>query len=263
MTSSQSLERGLAILDRVASGPAAMGVRDIARATGWSPSIVQRLVNSLNAAGYLEQEPETKRYRLGYRALVLGAAVRRDDRLIMTAVEELEQLATDHRLNGYLGAIRNNSVVYLESIQSSGPIQVRTVPGATTNAHSTALGKALLAELPDERVTAIVGSAPFQRLTSRTITTAEALAVDLQMVRSRGYAIADQENIDQILSVGAVIRDARGDAVAAISVAYLAVERPPRDLDAIAQLVIAAAGRCSRALGFSGRARTQPLEVVR
>lgn len=263
MNGNQSLERGLAILDLAAVGPAALGVREIARGLAISPSIVQRLVTTLVAGGYLEQEIETRRYRLGFRALVLGAAVRRDDRLLSVATEELEKLARDHRLNGYLGVVRGKDVIYLESIQSSGPISVRTVPGERANAHSTAMGKALLAELSPDQIFEIVGRAPYPSFTKHTITTSKPLLAELKKTKERGYALANQENIDQVLSVGAIIRDAQSHPIAALSVAYLSSERPARSLGQVADLVIAAANRCSRALGFLGEYTAAAKERVR
>lgn len=252
MTGNQSLQRGLAILDRMAALPAPQGVREIAVALKLSPSIVQRLINTLAAAGYVERDPATRRYSLGHRALVIGAAIRRDDRLLDVAAAELAILADAHRLNGYLGAIKAGEIVYLESVQSSGPIAVKSPPGAKAPAHSTALGKALLAELDPGAVAAIVGPAPYRAFTPRTIVATDALAAELALTRKRGYAIADRENIEQVVSVGAVVRDAKGKAVAALSVAYLATEKPARAVKSVARLVVAAAARCSEALGYSG-----------
>ena len=122
MISNQSLQRGLAILDLLDRAPSPLGIRELARLMELSPTIVQRLINTLVVGGYVEQVAETRRYKLGYRAMQLGGAMITEDRLISLAAKELQQLADSHLLNGYLGALRNNRVVYLHSAQSSGPV---------------------------------------------------------------------------------------------------------------------------------------------
>ena len=71
---SQSLERGLDILEMIEAESGDIGVRELARRVGLSPTIVQRLVSSLSARGYIEKNPETARYRLGHRSMILGAS---------------------------------------------------------------------------------------------------------------------------------------------------------------------------------------------
>jgi DNA-binding IclR family transcriptional regulator len=252
MSTNQSLDRGLAILTLLDGQTAAMGIREIARALDLSPTIVQRLANTLMQADFLEQVAETRRYRLGYRAVLLGSLMRREDPLLATSTAELNRLAETHRLNGYLGALREGGLLYLNSVQSSGPITVRTTPGSRAHAHSTAMGKALLAELAPEAAAAVLGAPPFPRLTDATITDPERLADELAAVRRRGYALAREENLPGVISIGAVIRDMSDRAVAAISVAFLASEHPEADWPAIAQLVLEATHRCSRALGHAG-----------
>ena len=148
MISNQSLQRGLTILDLLDRAPAPLGIRELARLMELSPTIVQRLTNTLVVAGYVEQVAETRRYKLGYRAMQLGGAMVTEDRLISLAAKELQQLADNHQLNGYLGALRNDRVVYLHSVQSSGPVVVRVAAGSQVNPHSTALGKVRRGALP-------------------------------------------------------------------------------------------------------------------
>lgn len=252
MLSNQSLQRGLAILDLLDHASAPMGIREIAREMSLSPTIVQRLTNSLVAAGYVEQVAETRRYKLGYRAVQLGRGAITEDGMISLAARELQQLAEAHQLNGYLGALRNNRVVYLHSVQSSGPVVVRVSAGSEVNPHSTALGKILLAQLGVADVRAVVGKPTYAQYTPRTITQWSALSAELEVTRRRGYAVSREENIAGIVSFGAVIRNADGEPVSALSVACLAAEEAR--WPALIQLVLDAAHRCSVSLGYRGAA---------
>lgn len=259
MLSNQSLQRGLAILDLLDRATAPLGIREIARSMELSPTIIQRLTNSLLAAGYVEQVAETKRYKLGYRAIQLGGAMITEDRLISLAAKELQQLADNHLLNGYLGALRNSRVVYLHSVQSSGPVVVRIAVGSHVNPHSTALGKILMAQLPVSEVRSLVGKPPYEQFTPRTITQWSALTAELEVARRRGFAISREENISGIISFGAIIRNADGDPVSALSAACLAVEEAR--WPAIIQLVLDAAQRCSVSLGYRGSAIKIPNQI--
>ncbi|MFT3817213.1 MAG: IclR family transcriptional regulator [Rubrivivax sp.] len=251
MSTNQSLSRGLALLDAVNDSAQPLGVREVARLLQISPSIAQRLANTLMEAGYLQQVPETRKYRLGYRALALGSSMVRSDALYASAAQELGFLAEHHQLNGYLGVVQQDAVVYLHTVQSHGAIAIRAEAGQRLSPHATALGKALLAELPSDRAAAVLGPAPYAARTRQTITSARAFQRELEETRQRGYSIADEENDVGVVSIGTCIRNKDGIVVAAISVAFLKAQRGPKEWPAIAGMVVAAGRRCSGALGHA------------
>lgn len=239
------------MLDAIDVSAEPMGIRELARALDISPSIAQRLANTLIEAGYLQQVVETRRYRLGYRALAIGSSMVRSDALYVNAAAELKLLADHRQLNGYLGVVQQNSVVYLHTVQSSGAIAIRAEAGSRVLAHSTAMGKALVAEMSTEEARTVLGPAPYAARTAKTITDAEALALELEITRKRGYAISDEENEVGVVSIGAVIRNSRAAAIAAISVAFLAAQHGKKEWSALADLLVRAAAKCSGALGYS------------
>jgi len=251
MSTNQSLSRGLALLDTINDSAQPLGIREIGRLLDISPSIAQRLANTLVEAGYLQQVVETRKYRLGVRALALGGAMVRSDALYVSASQELGFLAEHHQLNGYLGVVQQDAVVYLHTVQSHGAIAIRAEAGQRVSPHATAMGKALLAELQAERAAAILGSAPYLARTEHTLTSLPALQKELEGVRKRGYAIADEENNLGVVSIGAPVRNKDGLVVAAISVAFLKAQRGPKEWPEIAELVLRASQRCSASLGYA------------
>jgi DNA-binding IclR family transcriptional regulator len=254
MSGNQSLDRGLAILDLLDRTAEPIGIREMARALKLSPTIVQRLANTLSQSGFIEQVLETRRYRLGYRAMLLGGAMKSEDRLLTAVNKELQILADKHLLNGYLGVLRDNKVVYLHTVQSSGPVVVRIAVGSQVNAHSTALGKVLLAQLDTAAVKAVLGRAPYVAFTPNTLTQWSALSEELATIRRNGFAISREENINSVVSFAAIVRDASGKSVAALSAACLSNDRPKAEWPQLIRLVIDAAHRCSTALGYRGAA---------
>jgi len=244
----QSVARALKILRTMAEAQDTLGVRELARAIKVSPSIAQRLLSTLADHGFAEQEP-SRRYRVGAQAFAVGNAYLSAHALARAALAELRELADIHRLNSYLGVLRGREVVYLLALQSSGPIAIRSSPGELTRLHTTALGKSLLAQMSDEDAGRLLGPQPFERATARSRTRLAPLLAELQDVRRNGYAVSDEENLVGIYAIGAVVRDATGETVAAISGALPRHEVNRANLPKFCKLVRDAADRISARLG--------------
>lgn len=253
MAGSQSLERGLDILELLDKSPTPLGVREIARRLGLSATIVQRLVNTLAEFSYVVQDAETKRYGIGYRALGLGWSMLHKDRLISVAHPHLERLAAEHQLNAYLGKLRGNRVIYLLAIQSAGPIAIRSTPGSQAYLHSTALGKVLLAGLSPEAARALLGSEPLPQLTPDTVTDIERLMEQVEQVRRTGVSLVESENIAGVTSVGAPIRNHGGEVVAALSVAYAHWSDAGLTVETATALTVDCVRQISQEMGYSGQ----------
>lgn len=256
----QSVSRALGILNLLAGVAEPLGVREIARRMRLPPSNIQRLVKTLAKDGYLEQTDATLRYTIGYRAFQVGSSFVAHNSLFSAVMPELYTLADNH-ITGFLGVLRDRSVVYLATVQSEGPIAITHRPGSQTHLHSTAMGKALLAEMPDDEVRRLLGEGPLPRLTSRTKVSPSSLLSELRNIRSAGFATSDEENRQGFFSAGVVVRDARGGAVAVISGAVPTAMLKAQDRTRICRLVVAAARNASRKLGAANLGR--PARMLR
>jgi IclR family transcriptional regulator, KDG regulon repressor len=246
---SQSLERGLDILEMIEAESGDIGVRELARRLELSPTIVQRLVSSLAVRGYIEKNLETSRYRLGHRSMILGASGERGVDYAATARRELDRLAHEHHLNGFVAVLRGGRAIYLLAVQAESPVAIRVSLGSEMPLHSTAAGKVLLASLNDADARKLLGHRKLAAITPHTITDPTALIASLAKVRRQGYATVVEENIPGVLSVGAPITDRGGNVVAALSVAFPKYLESGLTLQGSIPLVTAAALRISRALG--------------
>jgi DNA-binding IclR family transcriptional regulator len=244
----QSVTRAIDILNLLAEADEPLGVREIARRFDIPPSNVQRLVKTLAKAGFLEQSGDTLRYSIGYRAFQVGNAFVEQSSLYSAVMPELYSLARDH-ITGFLGVLRDRSVVYLSTVQSEGPIAITHRPGSRTHLHSTAMGKALLAEMADDAIRVLLGSKPLLQLTPRTKVSLPQLMKDIELIRKLGYATSEEENRQGFFSVGAVVRDVSNKAIAVISGAVPAAIMKAADRATISQQVLEAAQRASRKLG--------------
>jgi len=253
---SQSLERGLDILEMIEAEHGDIGVRELARRLELSPTIVQRLVSSLAVRGYIEKNAETSRYRLGHRSMILGASGERGVDYLATARRELDRLAQEHHLNGFVSVLRSGRAIYLLAVQADG-LAIRVSIGSEMPLHSTAAGKVLLASLDDGAARKLLGHRKLLAITPHTITDAAALIASLAKVRHQGFATVVEENIPGVLSVGAPITDRAGSVVAALSVAFPKYLESGLTLQGSIPLVTAAALRISRTLG-AGEVGTPP-----
>ena len=246
---SQSLERGLDILEMIEAEGAELGVRELARRAELSPTIVQRLISSLAWRGYVEKNGETLRYRLGHRSLSLGASSERAFDYAVTARRELELLAREHHLNGFVSVLRGGRAIYVLAVQADGPVAIKVSPGSEMPLHSTAAGKVLLAAQSDGEARKFLGAGRLAAITPHTVTDPAAVVAALAKVRKQGFATVSEENIRGVLSVGAPIRDRDGKVLAALSVAFPKYLDSAVTLQSITPLVVAAAQRISRAVG--------------
>ncbi|HEY8645985.1 MAG TPA: IclR family transcriptional regulator [Gaiellaceae bacterium] len=220
---SQSLERGLAILSSFDSHRPLIGVSEIARELELSRSTAHRYVSTLANLGYLQQDVTSKRYRLGPRVLDLGFSAMNSMDLLEISAPHLRQLSdeTQHTVN--LAILDGADVVYIERCRTTRPgqreIDLNLHVGARLPAYCTAMGKAILAFLPEKRLREIVKRIDFAPRGPNTLTDATALRRDLERVRSDGIAVNDEELAYGLRSIAAPVHSHPGDVVAAINLA--------------------------------------------
>jgi DNA-binding IclR family transcriptional regulator len=248
---SQTVSRALCVLELLGQ-KGEMGVRDIARNLGVAPSIAQRLVNALAGAGFVEKTAESSKWKIGYKAFQVGSAFLSNIDLNAATSEELYFLANEKQVNSFVGVLRDRSVVYLATVQSGGVIAITNAPGSRTYLHSTALGKALLAARTDDEIARLLGPPPYKQLTKKTKRSLAAILKDVKECRRLGYSISDEENIENVFAVGAPIRNASGQTIAALSGAVPRQKLSAKTINELCLMVRDAAARASRRLGAPG-----------
>src|SRR5580765_8203547 len=162
---SQSLARGLAILSSFHSERPLIGVSELSRGLDLSRSTVHRYVATLAKLGYLQQDPESKRYRLGPKVLDLGFSALNSMDLLEIAAPHLRRLADETQRTVNLAILDGTDVVYIERYRTARPgqqeIDLNLHVGARLPAYCTAMGKAILAFMPADRVEEIIEQIEF------------------------------------------------------------------------------------------------------
>jgi DNA-binding IclR family transcriptional regulator len=167
----------------------------------------------------VEQDSVTDKYRLGLRLVELGASVLRDLDLVDRARPYLERLASETGETVNLSVLQGAEALFVDKISSQRFLRTVTHVGARFPLHCTGVGKAMMAHLRDDKLEALLASEPLDRHTPATIVDPEKLKVHLNLVRTRGYAIDDEEFIAGVRCVAAPILGPDGYALGAISVA--------------------------------------------
>jgi IclR family pca regulon transcriptional regulator len=254
-SSSQSLERGLAILSAFKPSTPELGITDLARTLGLSRSTSHRYVATLARLGYLNQNLSTRKYRLGPRVLDLGLAAVNSMELRQVSAPHLQALAdeTGHTVN--MAILDGSDIVYIERCRTSQPgqreIDLNLHVGSRLPAYCTSMGKVLLAHLPPERLTEVLDEIEFVDRGPNTITTRAELAAELQRVRSRDIAVNNEELAYGLRSIAVPVWGQGGEVVAAINMAVHRSAASIEDLvDRLSPKMLRAAAGISALLGY-------------
>lgn len=211
------LDRALDLLEALAAAPGPLGVTEAARQVGASKSAAFRVLSNLERRGYVGKDLVTARYVLGTRLAFLGERSLETLDLRQLARPSMEALHRQFGETVNLGVLVGAEVVYIDMMESDHGLRMAARVGARDRAHSTALGKAMLAYLVPERQK-IVLSRPLAQLTARTITDADDVRAELALVRARGLAEDNGENEIGARCVAAPIFDHGGAVIGAISI---------------------------------------------
>jgi DNA-binding IclR family transcriptional regulator len=249
MARQSTVERALALLQYLARHSGEHGVRALAIALHLSPSTTYRLLETLEARGFVHQNRQTDRYSIGVAAVQLGIAALGALDLSAVAPPYLRDLVTATGESAFLAVLDDTEVVYLLKEEGRHAIRTTARLGSRRPLHCTGLGKALLAALPDVDAAALLARAGMPAWTAHTITDPAVLLAQLAEVRARGYA-TDREEVEEGLAcVAAPIRDYRGATIAAISMAGPVARVLPRE-ELFGRQVAATARQISTALGY-------------
>lgn len=249
---SQSLERGLAILGCFTPSRAVLGIADIADDLGMSRSTTHRYVITLVALGYLEQGASRK-YRLGLRVTDLGMSALNSTGLREHAHPYLEELRQRTSYTASLAVLDGSEILYVDRVRTfrRGHADLDLHPGSRLPAHSTAMGKLLLANLPEADQRELLADMKLAKRGPHTITGKRALREELEQVQMAGFAVNDQEFAPGLYAIAAPVRNEAREVVAATAISAqsstIALEEM---VDALGPHLISSADRISARLGY-------------
>lgn len=231
----------MTVLQTIADAPRGIDIAHLIKATPYPRGTVYRLVSALVAEGLVIQRRDDGTYRLGPRLIQLASKTWENSDLRTVARDSLIMLrdATDEVV--HLAVPSSNMMVYIDKIEGSNTVQMKTSIGGQVEVHSTSVGKAWLSGLTEDRLSQVLAELTLKRHTENTFTEPDALRKELTRSRSQGYAEDNEENEPHIRCVGSPIFNRSGEPIGAISISVPVYRLDPRRHAHITSLVLRAA----------------------
>ncbi|WP_163269437.1 IclR family transcriptional regulator [Chelativorans alearense] len=245
----QSLERGAAILDAVAGSPDGLGLTEISGRVGLHTSTAFHLVKTLVGLGFLSQDGDGKKYRIGTRLFGLASGASRERTLLNFGLPVLEQLSALTGETSHLAVRERADVIVVARTEGAGLLQLSERVGITRPMHATALGKVLLAYMPEKERDELIKALPLNRITENTITDPGKLRREMEIVRSEGIAHDRAEFDPDLRCIAMPVWDFTGRCAAAIGLSGPAWRMTPDVIGKRVPKLEEAAQQLSRALG--------------
>ena len=243
-----SLRKGLDVLFLL-SDLDRLGVRQIAERVRMPVSTAYRLIRTLARAGALEQDPATRKYRLGLRLLALEASILRHLDVRRIALPYMNALAERWNETVLLTLRNEFQGVCIEAVESSEPLRVAPTRGQVLPLHAGALEKAILAFLPRAEIDQYLKSGRLVRLRQETITDPDLLTQELARIRKRGYATSTQEVYKGARGIAAPIFDNTGMVIGSLGISGPTSRISMRKVPQVAAEIVKCAKNVSIKLG--------------
>ena len=247
---SQVLDRTFQIFDILADDRSGHGVTELAEKLNLHKSTAHRLIMVLESSRYVERDIDTGKYRLGSRILELGLSALSKLDVYEIARPHLRALMSETGETAHIGVLRDGEVVSIVNVESTQAIRTPSTIGTRHPAHSSSLGKVILAFSAPEEVDKFLAGRTLEAHTRNTITSSALFIHEIETVRRNGYALDDEEREEGLRCIGAPVRSSSGEVIASVSIAG-PVFRLTRDrIDSVAAAVVRTSDAISAALGY-------------
>lgn len=248
----QAIERALDILDCFSFQRRELGLSEIAEITGMNMTTAKRLISNLTRRGYLQQIPDTKRYRLGMRLFELGGIVFSSFSLRKAAAHHITALQNKTGFTVFLGTMMDDELVYVDKREGVGMmIRISSDIGWRRPLHYGMLGMVIMAYLDSERVKAILEKTPLEAHTAYSLTDEDAFSMRLEEIRKKGFILEKEEAVEGIIGIAAPVRDYSRQVIASLGVALPMVKsNSEREMEKTITRVMTACDKISSDLGY-------------
>lgn len=212
----QSIDRALDIIEVLSQENEGLGVTEIAGRIGLPKSTAHRIIATMADRGYINKTDKGT-YKIGLKLIEAVSCYINGLELQTEARPYVARITAELGLTSHLGVLDGDQVVYIEKMDVFSSVRMYSQIGVRVHAYSCSLGKCLLSNYSSQQVRKIMANCSFIKFTKKTLGSVDALIADLDRVRSRGWAIDDEEAETGHRCIGAPIYDYRGDIISAIS----------------------------------------------
>lgn len=216
----KTLHHALDVFEYLLARGSPASLKEVSQVTGLSKSQMHRILVTLTKRGYIQQDEETRQYRLGINTWLLASAVKSPQMQIEVVRSVLDELSDEVGETAFLSTLHMGSVLYLYTKMSPKPTLAYLQVGNRVPIHATASGKAMLSTKDSAYVKEIIGGG-LEKLTKHTASTLERLNAELEETRQRGYAIERDEWSIGLSAIATAIPALKSTDVAAIGLFVL------------------------------------------
>jgi len=248
----QSLGRAFSILEEVARHREGIGLADLSKLVGLHNSTTFHLAKTMVSLGYIRQEKESKRYRIGRPLFALAASALDEIEMVNVAKPVLEDLSRETGESSHFSVRMGDAVVVIARTGGPGAFQLADRVGVVRPAHCTALGKVMLASLSNDQFTRFLERVELKPSTEKSITEISTLLREIAEVRRTGVAYDEGEFNLEVRCIAVPVKDFTGQVVGALGISGPIWRESNQARQANAKTLQAAAARLSAAFGAQG-----------
>jgi DNA-binding IclR family transcriptional regulator len=248
---SDTIARLFQVIEFLAASDDWVSLRTMARELHITPAAAFRILNSLKELGYIRQHSQDSKYQLTLKIAGVSAQVLEKVQLRQIAHPFLQQLTSVTNETTHLAVLDGKEFIYIDKVDNSQAMRMRSRVGQRGMLHCTAVGKAMLAQVSSSELSQILGSIVFHPRTNHTITDPVQFQEQLAKIRRQGYAVDDEENEIGIRCIGSPIFDHAGRLAGALSISGWTITMTHERLPQLAHELIQNCQGISQALGFN------------
>lgn len=248
----QTVEKAFEIVELLTGNRYSDGISisDLSKELDLGKSTVHRIIETMEAKGYIHQDEETKRYHLSWKLFELGNSIPRRRNLFTMDTSILQALCDKFQETVNMGVRVDDSVVTIHKINPTSSLIANLQIGTREALHATAMGKALVSQMTREELVKLLGSGPYEKFTSKTIMDVDQLIEETSLIRVRGYSLDDEEYSAGLTCISVPLKNYRNEIVAAVSLSGATIRMTDGKLNEIQKELREVARRLSSYLGW-------------
>ena len=252
----QSLGRAFAILEEVARHREGIGLAELSKLVSLHNSTTFHLAKTLVSLGYLRQEKDSKRYRVGRPLFTLAASALDEIEMVNVATPLLEDLSRDTSESGHFAVRMGDAVVVIARTSGPGAFQLTDRVGVVRPAHCTALGKIILASLRPDQLKRFLERVDLKPSTKKSVTDIPVLLREIAEIKRTGIVFEDGEFNPEVRCIAVPVMDFTGQVIGALGISGPIWRMSNQAIQGHAKIVRAAANRLSTEFGAQSVAKS-------
>lgn len=230
-----------------------MGLLDLSKELNLNKTTVHRILNSLICMDYARQNPESLKYSLTFKFCGLANQILAQNNMISLARPYIKELAEQTGETVHLVEINGREAVYIDKVEASrSSVRLVSMVGKSIPLYCSGVGKAMLAEMSDEKVKEIWNSSNICSLTEHTITDFSRFMDLIRQIRKNGYALDNEENELGVRCIAVSLKNYKGKPTYAISVSAPKDRMSDKRIEEIRSMILCTKENLQREMGVSG-----------